>query len=188
MIKHHDQGRSYLGSMVQKVRLHGGGEVSGGQQVAGAAARSSHLGPPNLENREYTWNDKVVLKPLCPQWQTPSSKTSPYNHQSGTKCANAPVYWEHLFQASTSVWPYFNCYELFSFFFVNSDIWINQRQCATNQYLRKENDPHRYCTGECAVHTKCGPVIVPEEHLQVRLPVPQTVKRRSKSFSARVFR
>ncbi|XP_012495126.1 PREDICTED: leishmanolysin-like peptidase [Propithecus coquereli] len=40
------------------------------------------------------------------------------------------------------------------------------RQCATNQYLRKENDPHRYCTGECAVHTKCGPVIVPEEHLQ----------------------
>ncbi|KAF6119500.1 leishmanolysin like peptidase [Phyllostomus discolor] len=40
------------------------------------------------------------------------------------------------------------------------------RQCATNQYLRKENDPHRYCTGECAQHTKCGPVIVPEEHLQ----------------------
>ncbi|XP_054538503.1 leishmanolysin-like peptidase isoform X8 [Pan troglodytes] len=40
------------------------------------------------------------------------------------------------------------------------------RQCATNQYLRKENDPHRYCTGECATHTKCGPVIVPEEHLQ----------------------
>ncbi|XP_045143491.1 leishmanolysin-like peptidase isoform X2 [Echinops telfairi] len=40
------------------------------------------------------------------------------------------------------------------------------RQCATNQYLRKENDPHRYCTGECAEHTKCGPVTVPEEHLQ----------------------
>ncbi|XP_055983693.1 leishmanolysin-like peptidase isoform X2 [Sorex fumeus] len=40
------------------------------------------------------------------------------------------------------------------------------RQCATNQYLRKENDPHRYCTGECAAHTKCGPVTVPEEHLQ----------------------
>uniref|UniRef100_A0A8D2BEE7 Leishmanolysin-like peptidase n=1 Tax=Sciurus vulgaris TaxID=55149 RepID=A0A8D2BEE7_SCIVU len=40
------------------------------------------------------------------------------------------------------------------------------RQCATNQYLRKENDPHRYCTGECAPYTKCGPVIVPEEHLQ----------------------
>ncbi|XP_008516598.1 leishmanolysin-like peptidase isoform X2 [Equus asinus] len=40
------------------------------------------------------------------------------------------------------------------------------RQCATNQYLRKDNDPHRYCTGECAEHTKCGPVIVPEEHLQ----------------------
>ncbi|XP_003412999.2 leishmanolysin-like peptidase isoform X2 [Loxodonta africana] len=40
------------------------------------------------------------------------------------------------------------------------------RQCATNQYLWKENDPHRYCTGECAEHTKCGPVIVPEEHLQ----------------------
>ncbi|XP_050635017.1 leishmanolysin-like peptidase [Macaca thibetana thibetana] len=40
------------------------------------------------------------------------------------------------------------------------------RQCATNQYLRKENDPHRYCTGECATHTRCGPVVVPEEHLQ----------------------
>ncbi|XP_054982894.1 leishmanolysin-like peptidase isoform X4 [Sorex araneus] len=40
------------------------------------------------------------------------------------------------------------------------------RQCATNQYLRKENDPHRYCTGECAEATKCGPVTVPEEHLQ----------------------
>ncbi|XP_004424570.1 PREDICTED: leishmanolysin-like peptidase isoform X1 [Ceratotherium simum simum] len=40
------------------------------------------------------------------------------------------------------------------------------RQCATSQYLRKDNDPHRYCTGECAEHTKCGPVIVPEEHLQ----------------------
>ncbi|XP_076974178.1 leishmanolysin-like peptidase isoform X2 [Tamandua tetradactyla] len=40
------------------------------------------------------------------------------------------------------------------------------RQCATNQYLREENDPHRYCTGECAEHTKCGPIIVPEEHLQ----------------------
>nr|XP_033711609.1 leishmanolysin-like peptidase isoform X4 [Tursiops truncatus] len=42
------------------------------------------------------------------------------------------------------------------------------RQCATNQYqyLRKENDHHRCCTGECAEHTRCGPVIVPEEHLQ----------------------
>ncbi|XP_060028213.1 leishmanolysin-like peptidase isoform X1 [Erinaceus europaeus] len=40
------------------------------------------------------------------------------------------------------------------------------RQCATNQYLRKENDPHRYCTEDCAEHTKCGPVVVPEEHLQ----------------------
>lgn len=54
-------------------------------------------------------------------------------------------------------------------FFVIFDVWLTQRQCATNQYLRKENDPHRYCTGECAVHTKCGPVTVPEEHLQVRL-------------------
>lgn len=57
----------------------------------------------------------------------------------------------------------------YSFFSVILDVWITQRQCATNQYLRKENDPHRYCTGECAVHTKCGPVTVPEEHLQVRL-------------------
>uniref|UniRef100_A0A8C4VVE5 Leishmanolysin-like peptidase n=1 Tax=Gopherus evgoodei TaxID=1825980 RepID=A0A8C4VVE5_9SAUR len=40
------------------------------------------------------------------------------------------------------------------------------RQCATNQYLRKEGDPHRYCRGACAEHTRCGPAIVPEEHLQ----------------------
>uniref|UniRef100_A0A8C3S5I5 Leishmanolysin-like peptidase n=1 Tax=Chelydra serpentina TaxID=8475 RepID=A0A8C3S5I5_CHESE len=40
------------------------------------------------------------------------------------------------------------------------------RQCATNQYLRKKGDPHRYCRGACAEHTRCGPVIVPEEHLQ----------------------
>ena len=41
------------------------------------------------------------------------------------------------------------------------------RQCATNQYLRKRDDPHRYCQGLCAEVTKCGPVIVPEDHLQV---------------------
>lgn len=41
------------------------------------------------------------------------------------------------------------------------------RQCATNQYLRKKDDPHRYCQGPCAEITKCGPVIVPEHHLQV---------------------
>ncbi|XP_057192706.1 leishmanolysin-like peptidase isoform X2 [Triplophysa rosa] len=40
------------------------------------------------------------------------------------------------------------------------------RQCATNQYLRKRDDPHRYCQGPCAEITKCGPVIVPERHLQ----------------------
>uniref|UniRef100_A0A8D2IYF1 Leishmanolysin-like peptidase n=1 Tax=Varanus komodoensis TaxID=61221 RepID=A0A8D2IYF1_VARKO len=40
------------------------------------------------------------------------------------------------------------------------------RQCVTNQYLRKKDDPHRYCRGACAEHTRCGPVIVPEEHLQ----------------------
>ncbi|XP_061465001.1 leishmanolysin-like peptidase isoform X1 [Rhineura floridana] len=40
------------------------------------------------------------------------------------------------------------------------------RQCVTNQYLRKKDDPHRYCQGACAEYTKCGPVIVPEEHLQ----------------------
>ncbi|XP_051564909.1 leishmanolysin-like peptidase [Myxocyprinus asiaticus] len=40
------------------------------------------------------------------------------------------------------------------------------RQCATNQYLRKRDDPHRYCQGPCADITKCGPVIVPEQHLQ----------------------
>lgn len=45
MIKHHDQDRAYLECMVQKVRVRGGGEVSGRQHVAGAAAKSSHLGP-----------------------------------------------------------------------------------------------------------------------------------------------
>uniref|UniRef100_A0A3P8ZXL0 Leishmanolysin-like peptidase n=1 Tax=Esox lucius TaxID=8010 RepID=A0A3P8ZXL0_ESOLU len=40
------------------------------------------------------------------------------------------------------------------------------RQCATNQYLRKKDDPHRYCQGACADITKCGPVIVPQHHLQ----------------------
>ncbi|XP_028846079.1 leishmanolysin-like peptidase [Denticeps clupeoides] len=40
------------------------------------------------------------------------------------------------------------------------------RQCATSQYLRKKDDPHRYCQGACADATKCGPVIVPEHHLQ----------------------
>ncbi|KAI6065149.1 Leishmanolysin-like peptidase [Aix galericulata] len=40
------------------------------------------------------------------------------------------------------------------------------RQCATNQYLRRKADPHRYCRVACANHTRCGPVIVPEKHLQ----------------------
>ncbi|CAI9582483.1 unnamed protein product [Staurois parvus] len=40
------------------------------------------------------------------------------------------------------------------------------RQCANNQYLKKKSDPHRYCHGACAQHTRCGPVIVPEDHLQ----------------------
>lgn len=42
------------------------------------------------------------------------------------------------------------------------------RQCATNQYLRKRDDPHRYCQDACADITRCGPVIVPQHHLQVR--------------------
>ncbi|XP_029461150.1 leishmanolysin-like peptidase [Rhinatrema bivittatum] len=40
------------------------------------------------------------------------------------------------------------------------------RQCATDQYLRRRGDPHRYCTEDCAQYTRCGPVTVPEEHLQ----------------------
>ncbi|XP_072903651.1 leishmanolysin-like peptidase isoform X2 [Hemitrygon akajei] len=40
------------------------------------------------------------------------------------------------------------------------------RPCATNQYLRKKDDPYMYCQGACANITRCGPVIVPEEHLQ----------------------
>lgn len=41
------------------------------------------------------------------------------------------------------------------------------RQCATNQYLRKRGDPHRYCQDACADVTSCGPVVVPQHHLQV---------------------
>ncbi|XP_059822338.1 leishmanolysin-like peptidase isoform X2 [Hypanus sabinus] len=40
------------------------------------------------------------------------------------------------------------------------------RPCATNQYLRKKDDPYMYCQGACANIARCGPVIVPEEHLQ----------------------
>ncbi|KAG2458830.1 LMLN peptidase, partial [Polypterus senegalus] len=40
------------------------------------------------------------------------------------------------------------------------------RQCATNLYLRKKDDPHRYCQGACAENTYCGPIVVPKEHLQ----------------------
>ncbi|CAG13297.1 unnamed protein product [Tetraodon nigroviridis] len=40
------------------------------------------------------------------------------------------------------------------------------RQCVTNQYLRKRDDPHRYCQGACAQVTRCGPVVVPQHHLQ----------------------
>uniref|UniRef100_A0A8C7I5N3 Leishmanolysin-like peptidase n=1 Tax=Oncorhynchus kisutch TaxID=8019 RepID=A0A8C7I5N3_ONCKI len=43
---------------------------------------------------------------------------------------------------------------------------VQSIQCVTNQYLRKKDDPHRYCQGACADITKCGPVIVPEHHLQ----------------------
>ncbi|CAL8342419.1 unnamed protein product [Arctogadus glacialis] len=40
------------------------------------------------------------------------------------------------------------------------------RQCASGRYLRKRGDPHRYCQGACAEQTRCGPVIVPQHHLQ----------------------
>uniref|UniRef100_A0A672JAI4 Leishmanolysin-like peptidase n=1 Tax=Salarias fasciatus TaxID=181472 RepID=A0A672JAI4_SALFA len=40
------------------------------------------------------------------------------------------------------------------------------RQCATNQYMRKRDDPHRYCQEACADVTRCGPVTVPQHHLQ----------------------
>ncbi|KAJ3592469.1 hypothetical protein NHX12_007596 [Muraenolepis orangiensis] len=40
------------------------------------------------------------------------------------------------------------------------------RQCASGHYLRKKDDPHRYCHGACAELTRCGPVIVPQHHLQ----------------------
>ncbi|XP_068602104.1 leishmanolysin-like peptidase [Brachionichthys hirsutus] len=40
------------------------------------------------------------------------------------------------------------------------------RQCASSRYLRKRDDPHRYCQGACADVTRCGPVAVPQHHLQ----------------------
>ncbi|XP_077584144.1 leishmanolysin-like peptidase isoform X2 [Stigmatopora nigra] len=40
------------------------------------------------------------------------------------------------------------------------------RQCATNQYLKRRDDPHRYCQNACANITYCGPIIVPQHHLQ----------------------
>uniref|UniRef100_A0AAQ4QX24 Leishmanolysin-like peptidase n=1 Tax=Gasterosteus aculeatus aculeatus TaxID=481459 RepID=A0AAQ4QX24_GASAC len=46
------------------------------------------------------------------------------------------------------------------------DIMVSGRQCATNQYLRKRDDPHRYCQDACAEVTRCGPVVVPQHHLQ----------------------
>lgn len=46
-------------------------------------------------------------------------------------------------------------------------VLIPPRQCATNQYLRKRGDPHRYCQDACANVTRCGPVVVPQHHLQV---------------------
>jgi len=59
----------------------------------------------------------------------------------------------------------------YSFFLIIKQCWLSfmfdWRQCATNQYLRRKADPHRYCQGACADHTRCGPVIVPEKHLQV---------------------
>ncbi|TNN69600.1 Leishmanolysin-like peptidase [Liparis tanakae] len=33
-------------------------------------------------------------------------------------------------------------------------------------YLRKRDDPHRYCQDACADVTRCGPVVVPQHHLQ----------------------
>ncbi|XP_075037350.1 leishmanolysin-like peptidase [Mixophyes fleayi] len=53
------------------------------------------------------------------------------------------------------------------------------RQCANNQYLRRKSDTsdtHRYCHRACAQHTRCGPVIVPEEHLQQCLMCSDTEK------------
>ncbi|KAM8934064.1 leishmanolysin-like peptidase [Pelodytes ibericus] len=40
------------------------------------------------------------------------------------------------------------------------------RQCQNNQYLKRMHDPRRYCHGACALQTRCGPVVVPEQHLQ----------------------
>ncbi|CAJ0924275.1 unnamed protein product, partial [Ranitomeya imitator] len=39
-------------------------------------------------------------------------------------------------------------------------------QCVKNQYVRRTADARRFCHEGCAEHTRCGPVIVPEDHLQ----------------------
>uniref|UniRef100_A0A3B4HBH0 Leishmanolysin-like peptidase n=1 Tax=Pundamilia nyererei TaxID=303518 RepID=A0A3B4HBH0_9CICH len=58
--------------------------------------------------------------------------------------------------------------QLSPFFYVRRRVGpvLLSRQCATNQYMRKRDDPHRYCQDACANLTRCGPVIVPQHHLQ----------------------
>lgn len=57
------------------------------------------------------------------------------------------------------------------------------RQCATNQYMRKRDDPHRYCQDACANLTRCGPVIVPQHHLQVRACIDRLLITHNKDSS-----
>ncbi|XP_030065678.1 leishmanolysin-like peptidase [Microcaecilia unicolor] len=40
------------------------------------------------------------------------------------------------------------------------------RQCVSDRSLRMRSGPRMYCNRACAEYTRCGPVLVPEEHLQ----------------------
>lgn len=42
------------------------------------------------------------------------------------------------------------------------------RQCAGEHYAKKP-DGHEYCIGGCDDNTMCGPVTIPQHHLQVNV-------------------
>ena len=47
------------------------------------------------------------------------------------------------------------------------ELFLSHRECESSiHYLVKSK---RYCQGDCAPVTKCGPATIPEEHLKVSL-------------------
>eukprot|EP00079_Xenopus_tropicalis_P039030 XP_017952801.1 PREDICTED: leishmanolysin-like peptidase [Xenopus tropicalis] len=81
------------------------------------------------------------------------AKSQRIHSPSPTSCCTCTVYFLCRTAAGQEILP------------PSSSVLLS-RQCATNQYLKKRDDPHRYCHGACSESTRSGPVIVPEEHLQ----------------------